>query len=164
MSEDNIFNSITIDGTEYRLRFPGLIQISIKKTAGKELFNQPGKAVLLEELLQHLGDPEIQSYLLWQGIKGAMPEKRDMKFEEAVELRDSFLLGSELDSGERHDELCEVLAMAVSAARGADGKKLKEKMEKERLKEKAEKEKTLMDLIDARIELHGIGTKPQSSA
>ena len=160
----DIFEPITIDGTEYRLRFPGLVQIFIAKTAGKELFGRvETQRIGLEDLLRNLGDPEIQSYLLWQGIKGGMPEHRGMKFEEAVLLRDAFLDAGELDAGEKHTELCEILSMAVSAARGADGKKLKEKMEEEQKKEKAEKEKTLIELIDARIKLHGTGTMLPSS-
>ncbi len=162
MSE--IFEPIIINGTEYRLRYPGLVQISISKTVGKELFGRVDNQKFgLEDILNHLGDPEAQSYLLWKGIQGGMPERRTMKFEEAVGLRDAFLDEGGLDAGEKHQELCDILAMAVTAARGADGKKLKEKNEELQKKEKAEKEKTLIELIDARIKLHGIGGEQPNS-
>ena len=160
----DIFEPITINGTEYRLRYPGLVQISISKTVGKELFGRVDNQKFgLENLLQNLGDPETQAYLLWRGIQGGMPEHRGMKFEEAIELRDQFLEEGDLDTGEKHESLCEILSLAVSAARGADGKKLKAKMEEDQKKEKEEKEKTLIELIDARIKLHGTGIEPQTS-
>lgn len=153
------FNLITIDGKEYMLRYPGLVQIEIEKKAGKFLFENNGRFTAAR-LLNFLDQVEVQSYLLWQGIKGGMPELRKMTFEEAVELRDKFLMAGELDTGEKVQELIDILGMAVSAANGIDGKKLREKAEKE-------KEEELARIYKAKIraekeleaEKNGIGTQ-----
>ena len=129
----NAITPITIDGEQYILRFPSLAQILIQKKAG-EFLGTPNKRLLLPDILMLAvsGDVEAQAYLLWQGIMGGMPERRNMKFEEAVELRDKFLLGDDLDDGSRYVEFLETLGSAVDASYGADRKKSQEKMKRDR--------------------------------
>lgn len=131
--------SITIDGEQYILRYPSLAQIIIQKKAG-DFLGLPGKRLLLPDVLTMAatGDVEAQAYLLWQGIMGGTPEKRSMKFEEAVELRDKFIMGGELDDGSRYLEFLETLSAAVDASYGADRKKSQEKMKKDREAARAE--------------------------
>ena len=121
--------TITIAGQEYQLRYPGLIQISIKTEAAKR-FGIPTARANLSALGQMAGsgDVEVQAYLLWQGIKGGMPDLRGMKFEEALELREQFLSAGELDDGSKYRELLEIFGAAVDAAVGADRKKATERM------------------------------------
>jgi hypothetical protein len=134
-----MFATITINGEEYRLRYPGLSQIAIMKEAGKR-FNINKQRPTLSDLgaLAGNGDIEAQAYLLWQGIMGGMPEKRKMKFEEAVQLRDDFLLSAELDDGSRYRELLDIFGKAIDAAVGADQKKALQKSKT--LQEEAQRE------------------------
>lgn len=165
-----IFTPIKIGDKEYRLRYPGLVQISITKTAGKELFNQPNVRYSLRGLLKYADDdPEVQAYLLWKGIQGGMPELRTMKFEEAVGLRDEYLEAGDLDAGEKILSLVEVLVDAITGSEGIDAKKLQEKMKTER--ENAEMEKLkmiekakILAQQEIKAEQDGIGTKPADSA
>ena len=129
-----IMTSIEIDGQQYFLKYPGLVQILIEKKAA-EFLGLPNRKPTLQHLFQIAavdGSVEIQAYLLWQGIMGGMPELRKMKFEEAVELRDTFLAGDgELDDGSRYQKFLEVIGGAIDAAFGADRKKSLQKREEE---------------------------------
>ena len=151
---------ITIDGQQYFLRFPGLVQIAIQKEAAKFLGLPAGKRMSLSDLmtLAGSGDIEAQSYMLWQGIMGGMPECRKMKFDEAVELRDKFLIDQELDDGSRYMRLLETLGAAVDASFGADRKKSQARMEAER------REARLKDLALIQEARNGIGEKPPGPA
>jgi hypothetical protein len=165
----SVFTPISIDGHEFRLRYPGLVQISIEKTAAKELFGQTNMRYTAKGLLQYLDQAEIQSYLLWKGIMGCMPEYRKMKFDEAVELRDRFLSAGEMDSGEKLEDLITTLAMAVSSADGADGKKLKDKIQKQREDEELKRltiiEKAKLRAMEERgTERAGTGMQQPDSA
>jgi len=123
------FIPIEIDGSQYRLRFPGLVQIAIKRKAA-EFLGVPGGQLAIGDVMVKAGegDVEAQAYLLWQGIMGGMPDQRKMKFDEAVELRDKFLQSGELDDGSRYQLFVETLADAIDAAVGADRKKAKARM------------------------------------
>ena len=163
------FTPIIIDGQEYRLRYPGLVQISIEKTAAKEIFGQANMRYTAKGLLQYLDQAEIQSYLLWKGIMGGMPEYRKMKFDEAVDLRDKFLMAGEMDSGEKLEELITALATAVSGADGADATKLRSKIKKQNEEEELRRltliEKAKLKAMEEReIERAGTGMQPIDSA
>lgn len=138
------FEKMVIGGNEYMIRFPGLVQIDIAKNAGKTLFDQPQRRFSLSDLVRMLADPEVQAYLLWKGIQGGMPGLRNMKFETAIELRDQFLESGDLDAGEKYEEFTTILAMAVAAANGSDGKKLAAKAEEaaKKAEEEAKARKT----------------------
>ena len=129
-----IMTTIEIDGQQYFLKYPGLVQILIEKKAA-EFLNLSNRKPTLQHLFQIAavdGSVEIQAYLLWQGIMGGMPELRKMKFEEAVELRDKFLAGDgELDDGSRYQKFLEAIGGAIDAAFGADRKKSLMKREEE---------------------------------
>ena len=129
-----IMTPIIIDGQQYFLKYPGLVQILIEKKAS-EFLNLTSKKPTLQYLFQVAaveGSVEVQAYLLWQGIMGGMPELRKMKFEEAVELRDKFLAGDgELDDGSRYQKFLEAIGGAIDAAFGADRKKSLMKREEE---------------------------------
>ena len=129
-----IMTPIEIDGQQYFLKYPGLVQILIEKKAS-DFLGLANRKPTLQQLFQIAavdGSVEIQSYLLWQGIMGGMPELRRMKFEEAVELRDKFLEGNgALDDGTRYKTFLETIGEAIDAAFGADRKKSLEKREEE---------------------------------
>jgi hypothetical protein len=171
-ADSNVFGIITIGGKEFILRFPGLIQISIEKEAGKRLFDQPNQRFTAKSLLRFLDHTEVQAYLLWKGIMGGMPEyrgKNGMKFEEAVELRDQFLMEGELDAGEKLEALTDAIGNAVTAADGASGKKLKERIKKEQAETRAEELKNIYKAkmqaeqeLQAEKEQDGTGASPGS--
>jgi hypothetical protein len=129
-----IMTSINIDGQQYFLKYPGLVQILIEKKAAEFLDLKIQKPTLqyLFQVAAVDGSVEIQAYLLWQGIMGGMPELRKMKFEEAVELREKFLTGDgQLDDGTRYKTFLETIGEAIDAAFGADRKKSQTKREEE---------------------------------
>jgi hypothetical protein len=129
-----IMTSINIDGQQYFLKYPGLVQILIEKKAAQFLDLKIQKPTLqyLFQVAAVDGSVEIQAYLLWQGIMGGMPELRNMKFEEAVELREKFLTGDgQLDDGTRYKTFLETIGEAIDAAFGADRKKSLTKREEE---------------------------------
>ena len=153
---------IVIGGQQYNLRYPGLVQIAILKTAGSTLGIGDGRRLELGHLYQMAlgGDPEVQAYLLWQGIMGGMPEHRQMKFEEAVELRDTYLCGDgELDDGSRYLTLLEILGEAIDAAIGADRKKSLARRAAEREKAEQEKAEKMKKAANP-----GAGNAPQTNA
>lgn len=170
----NVFGIITIGGKEYRLRFPGLVQISIEKEAGKRIFGQANQRFTAKSLLRFLDHTEVQAYLLWKGIEGGMPEyrgKNGMKFEEAVELRDQFLMEGELDAGEKLETLTNILGMAVTGADGVDGKKLQERIKTEQAETRAEELKNIYKAkmqaeqeLKAEKEQDGTGDLPGNDA
>ena len=128
-----IMTSIEIDGQQYFLKYPGLVQILIEKKSA-DFLNLKIPRPTLQMLFQMAaidGSVEIQAYLFWQGIMGGMPERRNMKFEEAVELREKFLEGGELDDGTRYKTFLETIGEAIDAAFGADRKKSLTKREEE---------------------------------
>ena len=158
---------IAIDGEQYFIRFPGLAQIIIQKSAG-EFLGLPNRRIGLTDLmgLAASGDVEVQAYLLWQGIMGGMPEKRKMKFEEAVELRDTFLTTGDLDDGSRYMNLLETISSAIDAAFGADRKKSQQKMAEEKKAARLEELETIY-LAKMKAEEKaraGTGEKPIESA
>ncbi len=128
-----IMTSIEIGGQQYFLKYPGLVQILIEKKSADFLNLKIPRPTI--QMLFHMaaidGSVEIQAYLLWQGIMGGMPERRNMKFEEAVELREKFLEGNELDDGTRYKTFLETIGEAIDAAFGADRKKSLTKREEE---------------------------------
>ena len=129
-----IMTSINIDGQQYFLKYPGLVQILIEKKAAAFLDLKIQKPTLqyLFQVAAVDGSVEIQAYLLWQGIMGGMPELRNMKFEEAVELREKFLAGDgQLDDGTRYKTFLETIGEAIDAAFGADRKKSLTRREEE---------------------------------
>lgn len=138
---------IVIGAQQYSLRYPGLVQIAVLRTGGAFFGLGAGRRLELGAIYQMAlgGDAEAQAYLLWQGLMGGMPEHRQMKFEDAVELRDTYLDGTgELDDGSRYLAFLEILGEAVDAAVGADRKKslARRAAERERAEqEKAEKQK-----------------------
>ena len=74
--------SIEIGGQQYFLKYPGLVQILIEKKSA-DFLNLKIPRPTLQMLFQMAaidGSVEIQAYLLWQGIMGGMPERRNMKF------------------------------------------------------------------------------------
>jgi hypothetical protein len=157
-----IMTSIEIDGQQYFLKYPGLVQILIEKKAA-DFLGLGNRKPTLQQLFQIAavdGSVEIQAYLLWQGIMGGMPELRRMKFEEAVELRDKYLQGSELDDGTRYKTFLETIGEAIDAAFGADRKKSLEKREEEA---KAARIEELEKIYAAKIkaeEKAGTGKQP----
>jgi hypothetical protein len=173
-TDATVFGLITIGGKEYMLRFPGLVQISIEKEAGKKIFDQPNQRFTAKNLLRFLDHTEVQAYLLWKGIQGGMPEyrgKNGMKFEEAVELRDQFLMEGELDAGEKLEALTDAIGMAISAADGANGKKLQERIKREQGEARAEELKNIYKAkmeaereLKAEKEQDGTGALPGSDA
>ena len=129
-----IMTPIIIDGQQYFLKYPGLVQILIEKKAAEFLDLRIQKPTIqyLFQVAAVDGSVEIQAYLLWQGIMGGMPELRKMKFEEAVELREKFLAGDgQLDDGTRYKTFLETIGEAIDAAFGADRKKSLTKREEE---------------------------------
>ncbi len=160
-----LITEIDIDGQQYLLRYPGLAQIIIQKKAG-DFLGIPGKRMNLSDLmtLAVRGDVEAQVYLLWQGIMGGMPEQRKMKFEDAVELREKFLLSQAPDDGSRYMQFLEILGEAVDAAFGADRKKSQAKITAEKKSARLE-ELEMAYLAKMRAEdIHGTGEKPPESA
>ena len=161
--------TITIAGQEYVLRYPGLVQIAIKKEAAKRFGIPPNRANLSTlGQMAGSGDVEVQAYMLWQGIKGGMPALRDMKFEEAVELREQFLNAGELDDGSKYRELLEIFGQAVDAAVGADRNKAKKRMDGEAEREEIDRIKRMKKIQDQAekemAEENGTGTNPSDSA
>jgi len=153
---------IVIGGQQYSLRYPGLVQIAILRTGGAALGLGAGRRMELGNIYQMAlgGDSEAQAYLLWQGIMGGMPDKREMKFDEAVELRDIYLEGDgELDDGSRYLSLLEILGEACDAAVGADRKKSLARRVAEREKVELEKAEKLKKSASP-----GAGNAPQTSA
>jgi hypothetical protein len=168
MSE--ILAVLDIDGQEYRLRFPGLAQILIQKKASEFLGLARDRMGLTDLMnLAASGDVEVQAYLLWQGIMGGMPELRKMKFEEAVELREKFLLGDgDPDDGGRYLKFLEAIGEAIDASFGADRKKSRAKAAEEKKQTRiAELEEIYLAKMRAEERLkagNGIGPEPPSSA
>ncbi len=162
------FVAIDIDGQQYRLRFPRLAQIIIGKSAG-DFLGLKGRRLTINELMMMAaqGDVEAQSYLLWQGIMGGMPEYRKMKFEEAVELSEKYLSsGEELDDGSRYLKFIEILSNTVDAALGADRKKAQARAMAE---QKENRIKELEEIYLAKMKAEqalkdGIGTPSMSDA
>ena len=153
---------IVIGGQQFSLRYPGLVQIAILRTGGTALGLGAGRRLELGSIYQMAlgGDAEAQAYLLWQGIVGGMPDKRDMKFDEAVELRDAYLEGDgELDDGSRYLSFLEILGEACDAAVGADRKKSLARRAAEREKAEQEKAEKLKKAASP-----GAGNAPQTSA
>lgn len=156
-----IMTSIEIDGQQYFLKYPGLVQILIEKKAA-DFLGLGNRKPTLQQLFQIAavdGSVEIQAYLLWQGIMGGMPELRKMKFEEAVELRDKFLAGSgELDDGSKYKTFLETIGEAIDASFGADRKKSLQKREEET---KAARIEELEKIYAAKLRAEaGIGKEP----
>jgi hypothetical protein len=155
-----IMTSIEIGGQQYFLKYPGLVQILIEKKSA-DFLNLKIPRPTLQMLFQMAaidGSVEIQAYLLWQGIMGGMPELRRMKFEEAVELRDKYLQGSELDDGTRYKTFLETIGEAIDASFGADRKKSLQKREEET---KAARIEELEKIYAAKLRAEaGIGKEP----
>ncbi len=156
---------LEIGGEQYFIRYPGLAQIIIQKSAG-EFLGLPNKRISVTDLMgvAASGDVEAQAYLLWQGIIGGMPEKRKMKFEEAVELRDQYLLQDDLDDGSRYMKFLEAIGTAIDAAFGADRKKAQTKQTEERKAARLEELKTIYLAKMKAEEEAGTGQKPTESA
>ena len=153
---------IVIGEQQFSLRYPGLVQIAILRTGGTALGLGAGRRLELGNIFQMAlgGDAEAQAYLLWQGIMGGMPDKREMKFDEAVELRDIYLEGDgELDDGSRYLSLLEILGEACDAAVGADRKKSLARRAAERVKAEQERAEKLKKVASP-----GAGNVPQTSA
>ena len=161
--------TITIAGQEYVLRYPGLVQIAIKKEAAKR-FGIPANRANLSTLGQMAGsgDVEVQAYMLWQGIKGGNADLKSMTFDDAVELREQFLNAGELDDGSKYRELLEIFGQAVDAAVGADRIKAKKRMEGEAEREEIDRIKRMKKIQDQAekemAEENGTGTNPSDSA
>ena len=123
---------IVIAGKEYSLRYTIKQQKDIKENAPRKLlghiknlrFNTP------MDILNYLGDTDIQIYLLQKGLEweGSGIEKGKLSEDEAAQLRQDYLEQGEADSGEKYDALQQLLAEALSLnCIGASGKKLQEK-------------------------------------
>lgn len=118
-----MFVPITIDGKEYRLRYPTKIHIDVERSGYEFLFGQKGKITLLG-LLQEIDSALIQSYLLWKGLAWENP---DLKFEDVCDLRDRYIETGELDTGERLNSLVEKIVEAVLQSYGMDPNRMKKK-------------------------------------
>ena len=95
------------------------------------------------EILNHLGDTDIQTYLIQKGLEwqGSCAEK--ITESKAGNLRQEYLEAGEPDAGEKYEAFQMLLMDALSLnVIGASGKKLKEKGEaaQEKLREASRKQ------------------------
>jgi hypothetical protein len=120
-----------IDGKEYSLRFENKQQQDIKHNAPKKFELQKGKFFSPMEILNFLGDTDVQIYLLQKGLEWSGSGVEKINEEIAGKLRQDYLEAGEADAGEKYDAFQMLLVEALSLnVIGASGKKLKEKGEK----------------------------------
>ena len=121
-----------VGGKELSLRYENKQQQDIKHNAPKKFFpdNKMLKFRSAMEILNHLGDTDIEVYLLQKGLEWSESGIDKVNEEIAGQLRQDYLEDGEADAGEKYEAFQMVLMDALSLnVIGASGKKLKEKGE-----------------------------------
>jgi len=119
-----------VGGQELSIRYENKQQQDIKHNAPKKFFPD-AKGLRFKssmELLNHLGDTDIEIYLLQKGLEWSGSGIGKVTEEVAGQLRQDYLEEGEADSGEKYEAFVALLADALSLnVIGASGKKLQEK-------------------------------------
>jgi len=133
---------------ELLLRYENKQQQDIKHNAPKK-FDINRKFSSPMEILNYLGDTDIQVYLLQKGLEHETSGVEKITEDKAANLRQEYLEMGEPDAGEKYEAFQGVLAEALSLnVMGASGKKLIAKG-KETTKEAKLEE--LVDIYEAKI-------------
>jgi hypothetical protein len=134
---------------ELSLRYENKQQQDIKHNAPKK-FELKAKFVSPMEILNYLGDTDIQIYLLMKGLEWSGSGIDKVNEEIAGNLRQEYLEMGEADAGEKYEAFQSILADALSLnVIGASGKKLRERGEKEMAKPQKEKVEELARIYEA---------------
>jgi hypothetical protein len=135
--------SFMVDSKEYSLRYENKQQQDIKHNAPKKFELQKTKFFSPMEILNFLGDTDVQIYLLQKGLEWDGSGVEKVNEEKAGQLRQDYLESGDVDAGEKYDAFQMLLVDALSLnVLGASGKKLKEKGEAEQAKLAAKKKET----------------------
>lgn len=119
-----------VGSQELSLRYENKQQQDIKHNAPKKFFPEAKglKFKSAMEILNHLGDTDIEIYLLQKGLEWSGSGIEKVNEEIAGQLRQDYLEDGEADSGEKYEAFVSLLADALSLnVMGASGKKLQEK-------------------------------------
>jgi hypothetical protein len=149
--------SLVVGLKSYELRYENKQQKDIRKNAPKKF--GLGKIVQFGspmDILNFLGDMDVQTYLIQIGLEWAGSGYEKIDFDKAADLRQEYLEQGEADAGEKYEALQELLAEAISLnVIGASGKKLRAKGEaiqaENAEKEKVTKVEELARIYEARI-------------
>ncbi|MCK9570400.1 hypothetical protein M0R72_15745 [Candidatus Pacearchaeota archaeon] len=141
-----------VGGKELSLRYENKQQQDIKHNAPKKFFPD-AKGLRFKsamEILNHLGDTDIEIYLLQKGLEWSGSGVEKVTEDIAGQLRQDYLEEGEADSGEKYEAFMALLADALSLnVIGASGKKLKEKGEAIQEKTKDQKVEELAIIYEA---------------
>lgn len=144
-----ISTPILIGENEYSLRFENKQQQDIKHNAPKK-FEIKSKFFSPMEILNYLGDTDIQIYLLQKGLEWSGSGIEKISTDKAADLRQEYLETGEPDAGEKYEAFQTLLAEALSLnVVGASGKKLREKGEADQKKSKKVKVEELATIYEA---------------
>ena len=127
----SISTPFTVRNEEYHLRYTNK-QIQDIRTNGPKKFLPEGskikKFVSPMQILDLLGDMDVQVYLIEKGLEWDGSGYEKINFDKAADLRQEYLEQGEADTGEKHEALALLLTDALALnAMGASGKKLIEK-------------------------------------
>ena len=135
-------------GQDLSLRFENKQQQDIKHNAPKR-FEINRKFTSPIEILNYLGDTDIQTYLLMKGLEWSGSGIEKITEEKAGQLRQDYLEEGDADAGEKYEAFQELLAEALSLnVIGASGKKL---LEKSKTAQKETKLEDLVNIYEAKI-------------
>ena len=155
----SVSTSLAIGNEEYHLRYTNK-QMQDIRTNGPKRFLPEGsklkKFVSPMQILDFMGDMDVQIYLLEKGLEWDGSGIKKIDFDQAADLRQAYLEQGEADAGEKQEALMELLADALALnVLGASAKKLHEKgkkaQEKEAEKTHDEKVEEYARINEARI-------------
>jgi hypothetical protein len=128
-----ISTQFVVEGQTYLLRFTNRQIQDIRNNAPKRFLPESKikKFSSPMQILDLIGDMDVQAYLIEKGLEWDGSGYEKINEDKAADLRQTYLEQGEADSGEKQEELMQLLTDAlVLNAVGASGKKLQEKGKK----------------------------------
>jgi len=126
----SVSTPFTVGNEEYHLRYTNK-QIQDIRTNGPKFLPEGHKIkkfVSPMQILDILGDMDVQIYLIEKGLEWDGSGYEKINFDKAADLRQEYLEQGEADVGEKHEALAVLLTDALALnVLGASGKKLIEK-------------------------------------